>query len=432
MTLNQKANQKGVFRFRDLPGEVRNKIYKNLLCDFAAQSNIVQLTDMYNYERPRHATDTAILSTSKDTYNEAYDIMVKTNRFVHITSVAGVPVRHILLSQRVPIVSDKVDIVNKFQGFVLALHVDSHSPQVLPPDGHKELAFLQPCNLMILHRDLEIFCRALGDIDSHPGGNSRDLKLSITIGPCLDVVRPGGGTATLRDFFSDKTQKTLVAPLEKELRGYHRVEVSGHVDRDVASALRSSLLKPRWSGSEAVLQKFLDAKKNAGLLFIHGEHSDATLLWQDTTLDIDLLHESNSWPGLVREGGESFVSRLVEAYFAMRINIAHVQIAAIKKDPSLTYLSGIMGEDSLNQAAKAMEKDYWMDGYEYKPPTAIRHKLLFRLAVLYRLQGDPKNADAARMYINTVARAQPNDDAIAQEKRKIAAWRDQVRGANFA
>lgn len=381
MTLNQKVSQKGVFRFRDLPGEVRNKIYQNLLCDFGPQSTVVELIDMYTYEHPRHATETAILTTSKDTYNEAYDIMVKTNRFVHITSAPGVPVRHILLTQRVPIVSDQASIVNHFQGFVLAIHVDSISHQEIP-EGHPEMAFLEPSNVMILHRDLEIFCRALGDIDSLFGGNSRDLKLSITIGPCLDVVRPGGGTATLCEFFSDKTQKTLLAPLENELRGYNRVKVAGHVDRDIATAFRLNLSRPRWSGSESVLQKYLDAKQKAGQLFIQGDHSAATLLWQDTTLDIDLLHESGSWPGLVREGGESFVSRLVEAYFAMRVNIAHVQIAAIKKDPGFTYLSGVMGEDSLNQAVKAMGEDYWMDGYEYKPPTALRHKLLFRYAVL--------------------------------------------------
>jgi len=70
------------FRFRDLPSEIRNKVYGELLCSFGPRPTTADLGNTFKLASARHTIDTAILRTNKTTYLEAYDVMIKKNRFV--------------------------------------------------------------------------------------------------------------------------------------------------------------------------------------------------------------------------------------------------------------------------------------------------------------------------------------------------------------
>jgi hypothetical protein len=81
------------------------------------------IEDMLRGTRAEHRLETTILRVSKQTYLEAYDVMIKTNRFVKISSVRGLPVRLPLTGLRVPMVTMDEEFVEHFEGYVLTVHL---------------------------------------------------------------------------------------------------------------------------------------------------------------------------------------------------------------------------------------------------------------------------------------------------------------------
>src|SRR5689334_13392308 len=88
------------FRFCDLPPELRNKIYQDLLCAF-------EDTPSYSKHEPppQHAQECThfvrhihpeILFTNKQIHREAYDIMVKINRFVRVDIYGALPLLDVM------------------------------------------------------------------------------------------------------------------------------------------------------------------------------------------------------------------------------------------------------------------------------------------------------------------------------------------------
>jgi hypothetical protein len=121
-------------RFRDLPSEIRNKVYCELLSNSKAISTIVGTSTKLDFAPAAHDIDTAILCTNTVTSREAYDVMAKTNRFVKVKSVPGLPLCTLLNGLRVPIVTEKKKVVNGFRGYVLAIDLGSAKSITIPQD----------------------------------------------------------------------------------------------------------------------------------------------------------------------------------------------------------------------------------------------------------------------------------------------------------
>ncbi|KAF2871153.1 hypothetical protein BDV95DRAFT_521672 [Massariosphaeria phaeospora] len=408
-----------VFRFHDLPSEIRNKIYRELLCNWKALPTTVDASSMSSLEPARHAIDTAILRTSKTVYREAYDVMLKTNRFVKVTSVQGLPMQLVLNTLRVPIVTSHGSVVNRFKDYVLAIHLDTARTSAIPDD--LESTRLDPCTLMILHRDLGKLCLALADGDAFTRGFTKNLHVSITVAPVL-AGPPTKHAASLEDFFSEATQKALLAPFKARLRGYKNVEINGHVAQSLARDVRDEMAQDRCADPDQILSDFAAAKEKGSQLFKDGEIAQAKLAWQDATLDLDNLVESSSWPTLVERGGERFISQLAELYFLARLNIVHVLINALQSGAQSAFLAGMMGEDAMYCAVRSLKQDYWMKGYRYFPPEKYRVKMYYRSALLLRVQYKPAAGDIALENINRALALLPDDTAILRERENIVAW----------
>jgi hypothetical protein len=410
------SSKPSTFRFRDLPSEIRNKIYRELLCDFRPQPTTFDAGSMLEFAQALHKIDTTILRTSTAIYREAYDVMVKTNRFIKVTSVRGLPMRLLLNCIKVPIVSAEKSVVERFRGYVLAVDLGKKHPS-----HDHENDFVQPCNLMILHRDLETFCLALTDGDAMHAGFSEELRISITVAPIVAEREATKYASPLDDFFSESTQKALLAPFTTHLRGYKGVKIQGYVDKALASSVREEMGRDRWSDPDEILASFTAAKQEGSRLFQQRKFDDASLAWQDAAVDIDKMLASSSWPKLVKRGGERFISQLVELYFLLRLNIGQVQITTIQTGPGSAF-AGVMGEDALNSAARSILKDHWMVGYKYRPSDKHKAKLLYRLALIKRLLDKTTTAEDALRYIDRALQLQPGDMAILQERNNIVAW----------
>ncbi|KAE8844222.1 hypothetical protein HRS9122_05325 [Pyrenophora teres f. teres] len=413
------------FRFRDLPGEIRKKIYCLILCEFRrpeekSDNSLDLLNCMETNTLVEHEVETTILLTSKEIYREAYDVMVKTNRFVKITSVRSIPLPVALSGHQAPLVSAKERVVNNFKGYVLDIHLNyKREGQSVRDD--RELPGRQAMTCMVLHRDLVKVCSAFNDLDAHLKGLVAMLKMSITIAPNLECMRSDPISPSFDDFFTKKTQQALLKPLTDNLYGYQGVQIKGHVDSALAAAARQDLAQDRYSNPTAVLAEFAKEKEEGSRLFREKNSEAAILRWLDAALEVDKLLQSTSWPKLIRRGGEEFVSQLATIYFLMQLNIAHVQVGSMPG-----FAPELLAENALNMAVRSIAKNYWMKDYKYVPAPTHMAKLRYRFAMFYRLQANPENANRALVYINGALNVQPGDAAIMREKENIVAWKQAV------
>ncbi|KNG50335.1 hypothetical protein TW65_02270 [Stemphylium lycopersici] len=84
----------------------------------------------HSIRRTPNNVETAILRTSKETYYEAFDVMIKTNRFVKTSSEPGLPIKAALNGQRVPMFTVDKDLVDRFEGYVLGMHLGLSGPKL--------------------------------------------------------------------------------------------------------------------------------------------------------------------------------------------------------------------------------------------------------------------------------------------------------------
>lgn len=116
------------FRLMDLPVEIRNQIYRRVLCTFERGPTfrdhdelariLAQQPEPNGVNQLSHEIETTILRTCKLIHQEAYDVMIKTNRFIRVTTYHIALSRH-LISKQVPIVSMDRQAVGHFEGYLL-------------------------------------------------------------------------------------------------------------------------------------------------------------------------------------------------------------------------------------------------------------------------------------------------------------------------
>lgn len=93
-TVASPANRPDYFRFEDLPGEIRNKIYAELLCTFDSPSVLPELLQSFHVLKRKYDidgvrtlaqhNDPAILRTSQAIYREASHFMQTANVFIKV------------------------------------------------------------------------------------------------------------------------------------------------------------------------------------------------------------------------------------------------------------------------------------------------------------------------------------------------------------
>jgi hypothetical protein len=400
--------------------QIRNKIYRIVLCSFSPPPTTItiQPSSFLTTTLAEHQVQTAILRTSKETYREAYSLMVKTNRFVKITSSRGLPIWLAMAGQAVRFIAIDEDIVDRFKGYVLGVHIGFKRPQdTASTPGSDSLR--EPVTAMILHSDLERFCKALNDGDLHQPGFSDKIKISITMAPVLDTVSDNTLSPKFDGFFTEKTQERLFMPFMTNLFGYKAVEINGHVESSLADVVRQDIAQDRYSNPAMVLAEFAASKDRGSQLFKDRQFEEACIGWQDAVYDMENLIESSSWPNLIRKGGEAFVSEIAPLYFLMQLNIAHVQLGGMQK---MAFGAELLAEGALNSAVRSMKPGFWKPGYKYKPSLQHIAKLRYRYAMFMRLQGDPQNANRALTYIESALRSQPDDAVLKRERENILAW----------
>lgn len=148
---------------------------------------------------------------------------------------------------RVRVLTSNNKAVESFKGYALAFHPDASKSLPVQQYSPGEEAITETTSLMLLHRDMDVFCNALMDGDVHYPGITGFLKMSLTIAPVLGESQPSRYSTPLNACFSSKTQKkTMLAPFRTALRGFKSIKIGGYVDESLAREVEDEIRQDRW------------------------------------------------------------------------------------------------------------------------------------------------------------------------------------------
>jgi hypothetical protein len=120
------------FRFMDLPAEIRNKIYRELLCNFTCDTEPDGRLDsilarlMREKELINGVCEAApdvtisILLANRQIYREAYDVTVKTNQFIRVRG-RDFNFSELLVRGQLPVVTMDRARAAQFRGYLLCM-----------------------------------------------------------------------------------------------------------------------------------------------------------------------------------------------------------------------------------------------------------------------------------------------------------------------
>jgi hypothetical protein len=399
------------FRFLDLPGEIRDKIYAIILCSVEArkptsteayESNPSGATEEF-HETPselthlRHNIEPQILRTCRSIYSEANYVMRRTNLFIKI--IVHIPfeeISQLLILKMIPILKIDRNKIKKVKGFVM-------SHEITSPVPHKGVAFL------ILHRDLDVFCKGLVDykylITRHDDIVSHIVTL---VDPCESKTLPNSPI-----FYSRKLQEMLIAPYRK-LRGFPRFQIKGDIPNDLSRAAIAEITRSLAADPEAFLLELEELKAKGNEFFRLGNGTMASENWAQALMKIIRLTMSKEGRQMRETGGEEFLNRISDLKFDLNSNRAQNAIKAMRDNASDQDLVQGLGGNFEHAIGEAESAQY--PGSTWEPSARQLGKLFYRKAVGYRLLRDFNQATIA---IDAAIGQIPDDAELGKEKERI-------------
>lgn len=169
------------FRLLYLPRGIRDMIYHEILCDWGVQGPFRhELTDDQHETRLQVMTnkiETNILLVSKQVHEEAKQVFLKSNQFIHISMSArspGLIAGAFLRSSKLAIVASGRENVARFKDLVVMKH------EIGFPGDERQVR-QHEIDIIMLRRDLSTFVKgfAFVDINSrrHVGHSRHEINI---------------------------------------------------------------------------------------------------------------------------------------------------------------------------------------------------------------------------------------------------------------
>lgn len=142
------------FRLLDLPANIRDQIYYEILCTWPEENQYaVNPTEMAILDCK---CQIAILYTNQQVYCEAGAVMLRGNQFIRISIKGHQPLKVLFIPSQIPVVTMNQKLLAKFTGHVMTHSIDfTNDPAPLKSQ----------LEVMIIRRDLDRFVQALGKAD---------------------------------------------------------------------------------------------------------------------------------------------------------------------------------------------------------------------------------------------------------------------------
>ena len=427
------------FRFCDLPQELRDEIYKLLLCSF--EPPLPKWSDIsgdfqpcnHNIRHAQHSVDTTILRTCKTIYTEAYGIMAKTNQFIKLyMSTYGRT--GLLLPSQVPLISIPLYHTDHFQGYVMTVYIRDKRrtgpPDFNPPveDDNMDPDLYHPnYAFMILGSDWPEFCNMLSQTHRYMHRTSFSAGNQISIffpDRCGMQIPPH--KANIDSCFFKLVQEVMLKPFH-HLRGWAKVEIEGAIDSKLAEVVVEEVTRPVCTDTSKVIDTLKVYKESGNNLFRDGDAGAALQKYSEGFLYARLIRHGTSWSHLLRDATTPWLNEFAELHFAILLNCtqAYIKIMlTLTDDHERAVQCGIINS-SLNEAIQ-VPQDLAQYGASWVPSNLHLAKIYYRQAHSLRLVPDNHNIDRALACIERALVIHPGHAIIAQEREKIMQWRQQV------
>lgn len=180
------------FRLLDLPREVRDAIYHEMLCDWPKDATPghtrVRVRGTVRIALMRRRIMPNILLANKQIYQEAKVALLKGNQFVLVKMI--VRDRHVesslLIPSNVPVVAWYRRFTHRFEDLVVMTHfISFDKDRRVHSNERRTLEFI------LLHRDLQQFCKALSLVNVTRPWAVQDRHEIYIHNPFAGTIRPG-------------------------------------------------------------------------------------------------------------------------------------------------------------------------------------------------------------------------------------------------
>ncbi|KAJ1325812.1 peptidyl-prolyl isomerase D [Microdochium nivale] len=435
-----------VFRFIDLPPEIRNAVYKVLLCnfplpDYQDDGDRVDIADQITL-LDKSQISTSILRTNRQIYEEARAVLIKTNLFVqvefHLPMVDAMKAHKLIINRRIPMLIEDGDRTEDKRLLVMTYAISSDTSDSGPSFD------LSTLRCLVLHRELDNFVLRLANADNTwlPGLSAK-MKHQV-------IVHTFGGTGrgkADREFLGTRAvQERLLAPFVKHLRGVQNFTIktncteknaAGKLDEALVAATISAVKKKAQKTTAEIFASLQNLKEKGTEAFKAGDARLASENWSRACMDItrvrrapDFVKSFSSKPQNSPE--RKFVRDVAEMIFLLNLNLAQNTLVVMQKSiadgdfghaedlsrSALSALERAFDESSASEVTglpMAMGGDVGIRG-GWKPTHAQMAKLWFRKAKCHRLC---KQWDGAYQAIGFAKTAAPTDAAVLAEEATI-------------
>ncbi|KKY30145.1 hypothetical protein UCDDA912_g09939 [Diaporthe ampelina] len=403
------------FRFLDLPIEVRNAIYHVILCDPPpARLRRVEQADLLwlpeGMAMITHPSEVQILQASRQVHAEARDVLLRGNQFIRIRARGvGQVIKGFLLARQIPIVRTTALSRDRFKGYVMthSIELTCDRPEDFPGPKHDT-----DVDLVILRRDLDLFCEALavrGTLMVKGFGNLTKHNLTIH-DPFDSTLSPG--------FMGEKNQHRLLQPYSRHLRGFSHFTVDGSVSASLAGSVKEAVAEENLPEPEEVVANFKRNKDLGNRYFRQKEFHKAAEAYTTGYIKVALIRNSNLWPQVAAKGGQSFLHSISETYYQVCLNCAQNILVFLREtsEADQTKIRYYCGKADYHvKSAMAAGDNFTTD---WRPNLQQMAKLSFRAASIERVLG---SMDAAKSLIDIARQQAPSDPVIRREAEEIEA-----------
>ncbi|KAI0385431.1 hypothetical protein F5Y04DRAFT_185359 [Hypomontagnella monticulosa] len=404
------------FPFMNLVLEIRRHVYRQLLSTWPEEWESQDATRQE--EPPKYLAvirpanvevDTAILRVNRQISREATGVFLEENLFVCLSS-NGFDIRRFLVPTRVPIVSmDDFTIaatsIRRFKGLVLTHTMNYHNPGPTPGGRHR--------NVMILHRHLPIFVKALNK------GNMGFPEFTENSQHTVEIHNPFGNTAC-PDYLGEKNQERLLLPYRQNMHGFDNFEVVGevlpHLAEEAAVEVNHEPLQ-----DPAELLEFLKSENVRGDEFWSVErYTMAIETWSMACDELTRVAKGRNWSLIKEWGGVVFKKEVTEVYIQLNSTIIAHALRLLRKSVAIAPFSPWETEHQLrilSATFKARLAPQTLGtGGEYTLNNIQLAEIFHREALAHRLTWNLREAEAA---INKAREHQPNDPILEEEAALI-------------
>ncbi|KAI9646415.1 hypothetical protein NHQ30_004407 [Ciborinia camelliae] len=410
------------FRFLDLPSEIRNKIYKILLCNFDTPPRSREDSSALQIGKVEHDIQLQILRTCRKVYYEGTSLMHRTNLFIKLEIDFDIYEMPELL--RIPFVTLwKFGTYNYFEskGTVMTHKLSSRRSPDIP--GYCTTSARMFTRIILLHFHLPELCKALSSAQWRVLNDDEDTIHTVT----LTDPNQSEASQELPEFFSRKLQEELLAPYRSEMKGFPHFILNGIIPDDLRIETVSAITHIPEVYDASEIQASLDDKEyyhQHGLQhYRQGEIGEAKRSWKICVAKIQKESASERGARLRQSGGPKFMNAIAKIYFHLALRISHVNILKMQTHylgHTALLADAVSYVHQLGHDLRTWQHTF-RDEFTWRPSPLQQATLLYQEALCYRLSNHRAYLIQAYLKIFEALQIVPHEEKFLAEEKSIAA-----------